>query len=318
MAGAIKGIAGGWGAVCWQAFLWGPPSRQAQSVPQVAVGGRLWVSPWKPPVPLGRTLLQPACRSGPSPLLACKRAGGLFGGRCRGSQPGVQTSSERNDPDSCALATPVQSCHQGSNNALSKKYKLSSHPPACPPAGSVRALAVHPGRPLIASVGLDRFLRVHDTRTRQPVCKVYLKSQLTGALPGLSRAGQGRCWAECAHAHMSAHCQGEGWNAGGAGRGRVSCVVWMHCIALCEGLCRVGTAPTPACCSAHAGVQFCPVSADMLPQQQQQAAGEAGEGQQGQGAEGERRRKKEKRQKEGGSSKSEKVKRGRKERVAGA
>jgi ribosome biogenesis protein NSA1 len=46
--------------------------------------------------------------------------------------------------------------------------------------GSVRALALHPGgQPLIASAGLDRFLRVHSTATRAGNCRVYLKQQLT-------------------------------------------------------------------------------------------------------------------------------------------
>jgi hypothetical protein len=46
--------------------------------------------------------------------------------------------------------------------------------------GSVRALALHPGgQTLIASAGLDRFLRVHNTATRAGSCRVYLKQQLT-------------------------------------------------------------------------------------------------------------------------------------------
>jgi ribosome biogenesis protein NSA1 len=46
--------------------------------------------------------------------------------------------------------------------------------------GSVRALALHPGgEPLIASAGLDRFLRVHSTATKAGSCRVYLKQQLT-------------------------------------------------------------------------------------------------------------------------------------------
>ncbi len=44
----------------------------------------------------------------------------------------------------------------------------------------MRALQVHPDLPILASVGLDRFLRLHDTRTRQPLAKVYIKQQLTG------------------------------------------------------------------------------------------------------------------------------------------
>ncbi|NXV10208.1 WDR74 protein, partial [Cettia cetti] len=46
-------------------------------------------------------------------------------------------------------------------------------------AGGVRGLQCHPHLPLVASVGLDRFLRLHglgDGRLRD---KVYLKSRLT-------------------------------------------------------------------------------------------------------------------------------------------
>lgn len=46
-------------------------------------------------------------------------------------------------------------------------------------AGSVRSLALHPDRPVIASVGLDRFLRLHDTGSRRSLGKVYLKTLLT-------------------------------------------------------------------------------------------------------------------------------------------
>ncbi|KAF6255422.1 WD40-repeat-containing domain protein [Scenedesmus sp. NREL 46B-D3] len=46
--------------------------------------------------------------------------------------------------------------------------------------GSVRALALHPGgQPLVASAGLDRFLRVHSTATKAGSCRIYLKQQLT-------------------------------------------------------------------------------------------------------------------------------------------
>ena len=46
--------------------------------------------------------------------------------------------------------------------------------------GSVRALALHLELPLIASAGLDRYLRLHDTSTRKQVAGVYLKQHLTG------------------------------------------------------------------------------------------------------------------------------------------
>ena len=46
--------------------------------------------------------------------------------------------------------------------------------------GSVRALAPHLEFPLIASAGLDRYLRLHDSSTRKQVAAVYLKQHLTG------------------------------------------------------------------------------------------------------------------------------------------
>ena len=47
------------------------------------------------------------------------------------------------------------------------------------PAGAVKALAMHPSLPLLASVRLDRFLRVHNVGTRAVLSKLYLKQQLT-------------------------------------------------------------------------------------------------------------------------------------------
>ena len=48
------------------------------------------------------------------------------------------------------------------------------------PAGSVRALALHPSEPVLASVGLDRFLRMHSIASRSQLAAVYLKQHLTG------------------------------------------------------------------------------------------------------------------------------------------
>ncbi|XP_035428318.1 WD repeat-containing protein 74 [Cygnus atratus] len=45
-------------------------------------------------------------------------------------------------------------------------------------AGSVRGLQCHPSLPLVASCGLDRFLRVHDLDDKRLRHKVYLKSRL--------------------------------------------------------------------------------------------------------------------------------------------
>ena len=48
--------------------------------------------------------------------------------------------------------------------------------------GSVRALDLHPTEPLLASVGLDRHLRLHNTATRKQVASVYLKQHLMGVV----------------------------------------------------------------------------------------------------------------------------------------
>ncbi|XP_018584348.1 WD repeat-containing protein 74 [Scleropages formosus] len=45
-------------------------------------------------------------------------------------------------------------------------------------AGGVRELQCHPSLPLVASCGLDRFLRVHSLEDRSVQHKVYLKSRL--------------------------------------------------------------------------------------------------------------------------------------------
>lgn len=45
-------------------------------------------------------------------------------------------------------------------------------------AGGVRALQCHPSQPLVASCGLDRFLRIHSLEDRTLQNKVYLKSRL--------------------------------------------------------------------------------------------------------------------------------------------
>ncbi|XP_045102755.1 WD repeat-containing protein 74-like [Portunus trituberculatus] len=45
-------------------------------------------------------------------------------------------------------------------------------------AGAVRDVVVHPKQPLVFSVSLDRFLRVHNLASRKLVFKEYLKSRL--------------------------------------------------------------------------------------------------------------------------------------------
>ncbi|XP_013382199.1 WD repeat-containing protein 74 [Lingula anatina] len=45
-------------------------------------------------------------------------------------------------------------------------------------AGGIRCIQCHPTLPLVASCGLDRHLRIHDTNTKELLHKVYLKSRL--------------------------------------------------------------------------------------------------------------------------------------------
>ncbi|KAI5100140.1 WD repeat-containing protein 74 isoform X2 [Silurus meridionalis] len=49
-------------------------------------------------------------------------------------------------------------------------------------AGSVRGLQCHPSLPLVASCGLDRFLRIHNLQDRTIMHKVYMKSRLNCVL----------------------------------------------------------------------------------------------------------------------------------------
>ena len=45
-------------------------------------------------------------------------------------------------------------------------------------AGSIRAIQCHPTDDIVASVGLDRYLRIHDINSRKLLQKFYLKSKL--------------------------------------------------------------------------------------------------------------------------------------------
>uniref|UniRef100_A0A8R1DI56 G2/mitotic-specific cyclin-B3 n=1 Tax=Caenorhabditis japonica TaxID=281687 RepID=A0A8R1DI56_CAEJA len=49
-------------------------------------------------------------------------------------------------------------------------------------AGSIRSICGHPTMPLAASVGIDRFLRVHDLQTRKLVHKIYCKVRMNHVL----------------------------------------------------------------------------------------------------------------------------------------
>ncbi len=52
------------------------------------------------------------------------------------------------------------------------------------PGGAVKSLALHPELPIIASVGLDRFLRIHNVDSKALLCKLYLKQHLTAVAWG--------------------------------------------------------------------------------------------------------------------------------------
>ncbi|XP_035206181.1 WD repeat-containing protein 74-like [Stegodyphus dumicola] len=45
-------------------------------------------------------------------------------------------------------------------------------------AGSIRCVQCHPTLPLVASCGLDRFLRIHDLNEHKLLKKIYLKTRL--------------------------------------------------------------------------------------------------------------------------------------------
>ncbi|ESQ33938.1 hypothetical protein EUTSA_v10007651mg [Eutrema salsugineum] len=47
-------------------------------------------------------------------------------------------------------------------------------------SGSIRSVVRHPQQQVIASCGLDRYLRVYDVKTRQLISAVFLKQHLTG------------------------------------------------------------------------------------------------------------------------------------------
>ena len=45
-------------------------------------------------------------------------------------------------------------------------------------AGGIRSVQCHASKPVVASCGLDRFLRVHDIESKALLSKVYMKSRL--------------------------------------------------------------------------------------------------------------------------------------------
>lgn len=99
-------------------------------------------------------------------------------GFCSVPRPGAHTRSR-------TFARPALPCAlvlaRGPNSraeVVPSRARRCHLPRCC--AGSVRELAAHPELPVLASVGLDRYLRLHDRHTRQLLAKVYLKTLPTG------------------------------------------------------------------------------------------------------------------------------------------
>ncbi|CAK9255974.1 unnamed protein product [Sphagnum jensenii] len=57
-------------------------------------------------------------------------------------------------------------------------------------AGSIRSVVRHPTLPIIASCGLDRYLRIHHSKTRQLLASVFLKQQLVSMVFDMSALPQ--------------------------------------------------------------------------------------------------------------------------------
>ncbi|PNW70411.1 hypothetical protein CHLRE_17g718650v5 [Chlamydomonas reinhardtii] len=92
-------------------------------------------------------------------------------------------------------------------------------------AGSIRALALHPSEPLIASVSLDRHLRVHHSTKRSSLAKLYLKQALTGVawlppLPATPAEGAADEAEEARAAEEQAEDQEEEQDNGRGARGK--------------------------------------------------------------------------------------------------
>lgn len=82
----------------------------------------------------------------------------------------------------------------------------------------MRALALYPAEePLIASAGLDRFLRLHNTTTKASAGRVYLKQQLTCVcwLPVKQLTATTQQAAGQAQQHEAAGLDGDVGNAAG-------------------------------------------------------------------------------------------------------
>ena len=128
-------------------------------------------------------------------LEARRFSGGIKG--LAGAQTAVATSS-------CLAASvpsrPVSVCHCVQQGNPVQPYPPDTGNRADPtptlprrPAGSARALTVHPSGEVLASVCLDRYLRLHSCASRQLLAKVYCKTLPTGGARGACRGACHRC-----------------------------------------------------------------------------------------------------------------------------
>lgn len=95
------------------------------------------------------------------------------------SQPSLKGKTLRLHPDVLA----GRRCWAADSQGRIEVFDVAAgklHGAMQPCGGSIRALALQPHGQLLASVGLDRYLRLHSTESRKTVSKVYLKQQLTG------------------------------------------------------------------------------------------------------------------------------------------
>ena len=139
---------------------------------------------WRPVVLPGHACIAHTCHAMPSSLAAAYGAVGLPALRpCCALQHTQQSQGRMNGVMLMSAVCAGERCWVG--NAMGKLQVLDMRQrclagslKGC--SGAVTGLAAHGCLPLLAAVGLDRFLRVYNTSSRQLVAKVFLKQQLTG------------------------------------------------------------------------------------------------------------------------------------------
>ncbi len=95
----------------------------------------------------------------------------------------------------CILCTG-EGCWVGDSTGRIQSLDSRSHKPQGSlkgAGGAVRSICLHSSRPLLASVGLDRHLRLYDTRTKRCLSTLYMKQMLTAVA---FQEGQGSLYAQ--------------------------------------------------------------------------------------------------------------------------